>query len=79
MKTPRDLSANDLIKILAKYGYYVTRQKGSHIRLTRVSAKDGHSITIPNHGPIKIGTLSTIVSDICDHLNINKEDFYDKL
>ncbi|WP_175404116.1 type II toxin-antitoxin system HicA family toxin [Mucilaginibacter sp. PPCGB 2223] len=34
MKTPRNLSAQDLIKMLAKHGYQVTRQKGNHIRLT---------------------------------------------
>jgi predicted RNA binding protein YcfA (HicA-like mRNA interferase family) len=33
MKLPRDLSATGLIKALAMYGYAVTRQKGSHIRL----------------------------------------------
>ena len=76
MKTPRDLSAKDLIKILGKYGYEVTRQKGSHIRLTKSSEKGTHSITIPNHDPIKLGTLSTIVSDVADHLVIDKEDFF---
>ena len=34
MKIPRDLSANELIKYLAKVGYAPTRQTGSHIRLT---------------------------------------------
>ena len=34
MKIPRDLTANDVIKMLSKLGYVVTRQKGSHIRLT---------------------------------------------
>jgi predicted RNA binding protein YcfA (HicA-like mRNA interferase family) len=76
MKTPRDLSAKDLIKILGKYGYEVTRQKGSHIRLTKSSGKDIHNITVPNHDPIKLGTLSSIVSDVADHLGIDKEDFF---
>ncbi|MDJ0658694.1 MAG: type II toxin-antitoxin system HicA family toxin [Crocosphaera sp.] len=34
MKLPRDLSSDDLIKALSKLGYGVTRQTGSHIRLT---------------------------------------------
>ena len=73
MKTPRNLSAQDLIKILTKYGYQVTRQKGSHIRLT----KDGtHHVTVPNHDPIKLGTLSSIVTDVAEHLGIDKEDFF---
>ena len=76
MKTPRDLSAKDLIKILSKYGYEVTRQKGSHIRLTHSSVKGDHNVTIPNHDPIKLGTLSSIIADVCDHLGINKDDFF---
>ena len=54
MRTPRDLSAADLVKALQVIGYKVTRQKGSHIHLT---TKDGgiHHETIPNHNPIKIG------------------------
>jgi len=75
MRTPRDLSAKDLIKMLGKYGYEVTRQKGSHIRLTKSSEKGVHNITMPNHDPIKLGTLSSIISDVSEHLGIDKEDF----
>ena len=57
MKIPRDLSGNDLIKLLRKYGFEPTRQSGSHIRLTTQKEGDYH-ITIPNHSPLKIGTLS---------------------
>jgi len=76
MKTPRNLSAKDLIKILSKYGYEVTRQKGSHIRLTKSSEKGVHNITVPNHDPIKLGTLSSIISSVADNLGIDKEDFF---
>lgn len=76
MKTPRNLSAQDLIKILIKYGYEVTRQKGSHIRLSRLSDKGTHHVTIPNHDPLKLGTLSSIISDIAENLGISKEDFF---
>jgi predicted RNA binding protein YcfA (HicA-like mRNA interferase family) len=34
MKVPRDISAEKLIQSLIKLGYQITRQKGSHIRLT---------------------------------------------
>lgn len=34
MKLPRDLSSDDLIKRLSVLGYEITRQTGSHIRLT---------------------------------------------
>jgi len=37
MKTPRDLSGSELAKALRKLGYVVTRQTGSHLRVTRPS------------------------------------------
>ena len=55
MKLPRDVDADRLICLLAQYGYSVTRQVGSYFRLTK--QEGNHSITIPNHSPIKIGTL----------------------
>jgi predicted RNA binding protein YcfA (HicA-like mRNA interferase family) len=76
MKTPRNLSAQDLIKILSKYGYQVTRQKGSHIRLIRLSDKGEHAVTVPNHDPLKIGTLSAIINDVTSYLEIDKENFF---
>jgi len=76
MKTPRNLSAQELIKILARYGYEVTRQKGSHIRLVKHSDNGTHHVTIPNHNPIKLGTLSSITSDVAENLGVDKEDFF---
>jgi len=73
MKIPRDIGANELIKKLSAYGYSISRQAGSHIRLT--TSKNGeHHITIPNHNPIKIGTLSAILSDVADHFGKTKEE-----
>ncbi|MGO9202522.1 MAG: type II toxin-antitoxin system HicA family toxin [Limisphaerales bacterium] len=34
MKTPRDLSGAELAKELRKLGYVITRQSGSHLRVT---------------------------------------------
>jgi predicted RNA binding protein YcfA (HicA-like mRNA interferase family) len=78
MKLPRDVSADDLIKALASYGYSTDRQKGSHIRLTTFT-NGKHHITIPNHHPLKIGTLSAILSDIAQHLNKTKEEIISEL
>jgi predicted RNA binding protein YcfA (HicA-like mRNA interferase family) len=33
-KIPRDITGYELIKIIEKFGYQITRQTGSHIRLT---------------------------------------------
>jgi predicted RNA binding protein YcfA (HicA-like mRNA interferase family) len=73
MKIPRDIGATNLIKALKILGYEVTRQTGSHIRLTTTQEGE-HHLTIPNHSPIKIGTLSSILSDISSHFKTSKED-----
>ena len=63
MKIPRNLSGEQLVTALAKYGYVKTRQTGSHIRLT-TTIKGEHHITIPNHSPIKVGTLNQYFGQI---------------
>ena len=73
MKIPRDLSGEDLAKLLRKFGYQVVRQKGSHLRLTTETPNE-HHITIPNHAPLKIGTLSAILSDVAEHQGLSKEE-----
>jgi len=48
------------------------------IRMT--TAENGtHHVTIPNHDPIKLGTLSSILDDIASHLQINRDDLLTKL
>lgn len=77
-RIPRDLSGKDLVKQLEKLGYQKTRQVGSHIRLT--TERNGvHHITIPEHNPIRIGTLSNILKVIALHFKISKEELVDRL
>lgn len=78
MRPPRDVDARQLIKALAQLGYAVTRQSGSHIRLT-CGTPSPHSITIPNHSPLKIGTLHGILSDVAAHQRIEKAALIEKL
>jgi predicted RNA binding protein YcfA (HicA-like mRNA interferase family) len=73
MKLPRDLSSDDLIKKLFQLGYEVSRQTGSHIRLT-TSENGTHQITIPAHNPVKIGTLNNILRDVALHFNLSKDE-----
>ncbi len=44
MRMPRDISAADLVKALGRLGYRVTRQKGSHIRLTTERDGEHHEV-----------------------------------
>jgi len=78
MKIPRDLSGPDLVKALRSLGYQVTRQSGSHMRLT-TQAHGEHHITIPNHSHLKIGTLSAILSEVAAHCELTREEIFKKL
>jgi len=71
-KIPRDISGRELSQMLKRFGYEITRQTGSHIRLTNLLKNEPHHITIPDHSPLKIGTLNQILKDIADHLKIEK-------
>ncbi len=77
-KIPRDLTGYELSKMIGQFGYQISRQTGSHIRLT--TKENGiHHVTIPNHNPLRIGTLSNILSDIADHFQLSKKDLLEKL
>ncbi len=77
-KIPRDITGNELSKLIGQFGYQITRQTGSHIRLTTM--ENGiHHVTIPNHNPLKIGTLSNILSDVAEHFQLTKKDILEKL
>ena len=78
MRLPRDLSGDDLAKVLKVLGYHVTRQTGSHTRLTTIEHGE-HHVTIPKSNPLRIGTLSGILSDVADHFEISREELVRKL
>jgi len=73
MKSPRSLSAKELIKLLKIYGYNVSSQRGSHIKVTTQKGGE-HHLAIPNHNPMKIGTLNAILRQVAEHLGKTKED-----
>ncbi len=72
MKLPRDLSGQELIKLLSQYEYRVTRQTGSHVSLTSKIRVTEHHLTVPAHDSLKIGTLSAILSDVAFYLKIDR-------
>ncbi|MFB0563062.1 MAG: type II toxin-antitoxin system HicA family toxin [Candidatus Lokiarchaeia archaeon] len=78
MKIPRDISGEELCRLLKKYDYQITRQTGSHIRLT-TTLKGEHHITIPRHKSLKVGTLNSILTDIASHLEIDKPELIKEL
>lgn len=78
MRLPRDLSGDDLARVLGSFGYVVTRQSGSHMRLT-TTQRGEHHITIPRHEALRVGTLSAILGDISAHLGLSREELTERL
>ena len=79
MKLPRDLSGGDLAVLLRRYGYQVTRQTGSHVRLTSTLKGREHHLTVPSHKTLKLGTLSAILSEVSRYLRIDRERLTDEM
>ena len=73
MRTPRDISGTRLSRALAQFGDAVTRQTGSHIRMTTQRGGE-HHVTVPAHTPVKVGTLNAIIGDVAQHLKLTKEE-----
>ncbi len=77
MRLPRDVSGRHLAQRLGSLGYSVTRQKGSHMRLT--TAQNGeHHVTIPDD-PLRIGTLRSILTDVAGHFDITSDELAEQL
>jgi predicted RNA binding protein YcfA (HicA-like mRNA interferase family) len=73
MRLPRDISGAELVKALKVLGYKTTRQTGSHIRLT--TRREGtHHLTVPNHDPIRIGTLASILDSVAEHFKTDRNN-----
>jgi predicted RNA binding protein YcfA (HicA-like mRNA interferase family) len=78
MKLPRDLKGQELAKALRVFGYAITRQSGSHLRITTETGGQHHEV-IPNHDPIKLGTLQSILGSIAAHHRMSRDDLLSKL
>jgi len=78
MKLPRDLTGAELVRALGRVGHRVTRQTGSHARLTTQTPSQ-HHVTVPLHDSLKVGTLAEILSDVAAHLQISREELLSRL
>jgi predicted RNA binding protein YcfA (HicA-like mRNA interferase family) len=56
----KHLSGKDVIRFCEKYGFTISRQKGSHVNLVRMVLGKKQVVTIPDHTEIDRGTLHSI-------------------
>lgn len=78
MRLPRDLSGHDLARALTAFGYSVTRQTGSHLRLT-TQQRGEHHVTIPAHAQLRVGTLAAVLGEVARHLEIERSALVERL
>jgi predicted RNA binding protein YcfA (HicA-like mRNA interferase family) len=70
MKLPRDLSGEQLAKMLERLGYRFVRQNGSHARFTHPGPPQAH-VAVPMHKQIKVGTLSDILNTVAEQRGLS--------
>jgi predicted RNA binding protein YcfA (HicA-like mRNA interferase family) len=73
------VSGLQLVRLLQSLGYEVIRQKGSHVRLKKVTVSGEHAISVPVHKVMAKGTLSDIIGKVSLWNNISKEDLIKRL
>jgi predicted RNA binding protein YcfA (HicA-like mRNA interferase family) len=73
------VSGTELVRLLQSLGYGVVRQRGSHIRLRKITASGEHAITVPAHKVIAKGTLNDIIGRVSLWNNISREQLYKQL
>ena len=78
MKLPRDLGGEELAELLRRYDYVITRQTGSHLRLT-TQQNGEHHVTIPRHSSLRVGTLNSILKDVAEHLGLERDQLIESL
>ena len=71
MKLPRDIKGTELVQALREFGYAVTRQVGSHVRLSTVQGGE-HNLTVPLHRDIRVGTLDAILERVAEHFGLTR-------
>ncbi|MEX0785243.1 MAG: type II toxin-antitoxin system HicA family toxin [Dehalococcoidia bacterium] len=59
--------------LLRPYGYEITRQSGSHVRITSTIKGTEHHVTIPAHKELRIGTLSAVITEVASYLEVTRQ------
>ena len=73
------LSSAEVIKIFKGFGFEVHSQRGSHIKLRRVTELGKETLTIPNHKQLDTGTCRAIMRQASKYIPLPElaQRFYD--
>jgi len=74
VKLPRELYGRDLARELCSHWEYrQVNQAGSHIILQTESPRH-HRLSVPDHKPLRIGTLTAILRQVAAAKGVTRED-----
>jgi predicted RNA binding protein YcfA (HicA-like mRNA interferase family) len=54
-------SAREVCKILEQHGFFIARQRGSHIIMQKRTEESTITVPVPNYSEIRVGTLQSII------------------
>jgi predicted RNA binding protein YcfA (HicA-like mRNA interferase family) len=73
------ISGRELVRLLESLGYETLRQRGSHVRLRRVSTAGEHNVTVPDHKVVAKGTLNDILTRVSIWTGLSKDELVKRL
>jgi predicted RNA binding protein YcfA (HicA-like mRNA interferase family) len=74
VKLPRESYGRDLARALCtRWAYRQVNQVGSHIVL-QTEIPQHHRLSIPDHKPLRIGTLNAILRQVAAAKGVTRED-----
>jgi len=69
---PKIYSAKAVVRILSRhFGFYFVSQKGSHIKLRKITGTKTTTTIVPNHKELSPGTLKGVL----ELAEINEKEF----
>jgi predicted RNA binding protein YcfA (HicA-like mRNA interferase family) len=71
LKTPRDVNGVEAVRALKRLGFVPLRQTGSHLILR----KNSRTVVVPQHKPLKPGTLKGII----EQAGLTLDEFVEEL
>ena len=71
MRIPRDVNGIEAVRALKRLGFSTLRQTGSHL----IMRKDNLTMVVPQHKPIKPGTLKGVI----EQAGLTLEEFVNAL
>jgi predicted RNA binding protein YcfA (HicA-like mRNA interferase family) len=77
-KLPREIDGKELARALQRLGYARVRQSADHLRL-RTQENGEHHVTVPDHRPLKTGTLHGILRDVARHHGLTRDELLRRL